>query len=349
MIWFNRFDPKAAIARLPEATVFMGVPTLYVRLLAEPALTREACAHMRLFIAGSAPLLIETFNDWRERTGHTILERYGMSETVMLTSNPYRAEDGERRGGTVGLPAARRAGARARRRRAQPCHSDEIGGIEVKGPNVFKGYWRMPEKTAEEFTPDGWFKTGDVGKIDEHGYVTIVGRSKDLIISGGYNVYPAEVEGYLNEHAGCARERRRRRAARRLRRGRGRGGGRPARRCARRRGADRGAEGQDRQLQGSQASFRRRRNCRAMRWARCRRTCCASSTKVCSMLPPLGDRCPRCGGGFHCGANDLSPCPCSSLQLDEATLTMLRERFRGCLCLACLREFAAPGQAQEAD
>ena len=203
MIWFARFDARAVVARLPEASVFMGVPTLYVRLLAEPAFTRECCARMRLFIAGSAPLQIETFDEFRARTGHTILERYGMSETVMLASNPCRAEDGERRGGTVGFPLPG-VGLRIRGDRGEPLPAGEIGGIEVSGPSVFKGYWRMPEKTADEFTTDLWFKTGDVGRIDADGYVTIVGRSKDLIISGGYNVYPAEVEGYLNEAAGVA-------------------------------------------------------------------------------------------------------------------------------------------------
>jgi malonyl-CoA/methylmalonyl-CoA synthetase len=203
MIWFSRFDPRAVIARLPEATVFMGVPTLYVRLLGEPAFTREACRAMRLFVAGSAPLLPETFHAFAERTGHTIVERYGMSETVMLCSNPYRAEDGERRAGTVGFPLPG-VQLRVRGEQGRPCAADEIGGIEVKGPNVFQGYWRMPEKTAEEFTADGWFKTGDVGKIDAQGRVTIVGRSKDLIITGGYNVYPAEVEGYLNDMPGVA-------------------------------------------------------------------------------------------------------------------------------------------------
>ncbi|HSI57732.1 MAG TPA: malonyl-CoA synthase [Ideonella sp.] len=203
MIWFSRFDPKAVLARLPEATVFMGVPTLYVRLLAEPGLTPAACARMRLFISGSAPLLIETFNSFRERSGHTILERYGMSETVMLSSNPYRAEDGERRGGTVGFPLPG-VGLRVRDEHGRELPAGEIGGIEVRGPNVFAGYWRMPEKTAEEFTADGWFKTGDVGRIDALGYVSIVGRSKDLIISGGYNVYPAEIESYLNEMPGVA-------------------------------------------------------------------------------------------------------------------------------------------------
>jgi malonyl-CoA/methylmalonyl-CoA synthetase len=195
MIWFAKFDPAAVTRRLPDATVFMGVPTLYVRLLGEPDFDRDACRNMRLFISGSAPLLIETFNEFRERCGHTILERYGMSETIMLTSNPY---DGERRGGTVGFPLPG-VSLRITDEKGQPCSSGEIGGIEVKGPNVFQGYWRMPEKTQEEFTADGWFKTGDVGKVDTDGYVTILGRSKDLIITGGYNVYPAEIEGYLNE------------------------------------------------------------------------------------------------------------------------------------------------------
>jgi malonyl-CoA/methylmalonyl-CoA synthetase len=203
MIWFAKFDPAAVTARLPEATVFMGVPTLYVRLLAEPGFGREACRHMRLFVAGSAPLLIDTFEQFHERSGHTIVERYGMSETVMLCSNPYHAKDGQRRGGTVGLPLPG-VEVRVHDERGVRCPTGEIGGIEVRGPNVFRGYWRMPEKTKEEFTADGWFKTGDVGKIDADGYVTIVGRSKDLIISGGYNVYPAEIEGYLNEIDGVA-------------------------------------------------------------------------------------------------------------------------------------------------
>ena len=197
-IWFSRFAPQPVIERLPQATVFMGVPTMYVRLLAEPAFDREACKNMRLFVSGSAPLLIETFNEFRQRTGHTILERYGMSETIMLTSNPCRPQQGERRGGTVGFPLPG-VQLRVRDDKGQLAPRGEIGDIEVKGPNVFKGYWRMPEKTREEFTDDGWFKTGDVGRFDEHGYVVIVGRSKDLIITGGYNVYPAEVEAYLNE------------------------------------------------------------------------------------------------------------------------------------------------------
>ncbi|MFM7704187.1 MAG: malonate--CoA ligase [Rubrivivax sp.] len=203
MIWFNRFDPAATVARLKDASVFMGVPTLYVRMLAEPTLDHAACAHMRLFISGSAPLLRETFDAWSGRTGHVILERYGMSETLMLTSNPCRAADGARVGGTVGF-ALPGVGVRVRDDKGMPVAAGEIGGIEVKGPNVFSGYWRMPEKTAEEFTTDLWFKTGDVGRLDAEGRLTIVGRSKDLIISGGYNVYPAEVEGVINELPGVA-------------------------------------------------------------------------------------------------------------------------------------------------
>jgi malonyl-CoA/methylmalonyl-CoA synthetase len=208
MIWLSKFDPKAAIAQFSEATVFMGVPTLYVRMLAEPSLTPAQAAHMRLFISGSAPLLIETFSEWQRRTGHTILERYGMSETVMLTSNPCGPDARyggatERCGGTVGFPLPG-VSLRVVGEDGQALAPGAIGGIQVQGPNVFKGYWRMPEKTAEEFTSDGFFKTGDVGKVDGRGYVTIVGRSKDLIISGGYNVYPAEIEGCINELPGVA-------------------------------------------------------------------------------------------------------------------------------------------------
>jgi len=200
MIWLAKFDPKLVLRHMPHATVFMGVPTLYVRLLAEPGLTPEVAQHMRLFISGSAPLLLDTFKAWQERTGHTILERYGMSETIMLTSNPYQ---GERRGGTVGFPLPGMMLRVVDGQGAELLRGD-IGDIQVKGPNVFAGYWRMPEKTAEEFTPDGFFRTGDVGRIDADGYVTIVGRSKDLIISGGYNVYPAELESFINDLPGVA-------------------------------------------------------------------------------------------------------------------------------------------------
>lgn len=213
MLWLNKFDPQAVVSRLPRATVFMGVPTMYTRLLAEQTLNRQTCRNMRLFISGSAPLLIDTFRAWQERTGHTILERYGMSETVMLTSNPCLPDSrytdhlgqaaSDRRGGTVGFPLPS-VGLRVVGDHGEPVEAGEIGGIQVKGPNVFRGYWRMPDKTAEEFTADGWFKTGDVGSVDAQGYVTIVGRSKDLIISGGYNVYPAEIEGYINEMTGVA-------------------------------------------------------------------------------------------------------------------------------------------------
>jgi malonyl-CoA/methylmalonyl-CoA synthetase len=203
MLWLDRFDPRTVLEKMPHATVFMGVPTLYLRLLGEAGLNRDVARNMRLFISGSAPLLIETFTQWRQRTGHTILERYGMSETAMLTSNPYLASDGERRGATVGFPLPG-VDLRVRDDEGHALAGGEIGGIEVRGPNVFAGYWCMPEKTREEFTDDGYFKTGDVGKVDRDGYVTIVGRSKDLIISGGYNVYPAEVESYINEISGVA-------------------------------------------------------------------------------------------------------------------------------------------------
>ncbi len=202
MIWFNRFDAAATVARLAEATVFMGVPTLYVRMLAEPGLTPQRCAGMRLFISGSAPLLLETFEQWKQQSGHTILERYGMSETVMLTSNPYRPE-AARRGGTVG-PALPGVGLRIQGDNGQALPAGEIGAVQVRGPNIFQGYWQMPEKTAEEFTADGWFKTGDVGRLSEDGFLSIVGRSKDLVITGGYNVYPAEIEALLNELPGVA-------------------------------------------------------------------------------------------------------------------------------------------------
>ncbi|WP_210542295.1 malonyl-CoA synthase [Rhodoferax sp. PAMC 29310] len=203
MLWMSKFSPQRTLEWLPRATVFMGVPTLYVRLLQESRLNPVACAHMRLFISGSAPLLAETFREWQDRTGHTILERYGMSETTMLTSNPYADKDGPRLGGTVGraLPGV---DLRCVSEHGESCAPGDIGDIEVRGPNVFPGYWRMPEANAKEFTADGWFKTGDVGKISAEGYVTIVGRSKDLIITGGYNVYPAEVEGYINDLPGVA-------------------------------------------------------------------------------------------------------------------------------------------------
>jgi malonyl-CoA/methylmalonyl-CoA synthetase len=173
----------------------MGVPTFYTRLLQHPGLTREATAHMRLFISGSAPLLAATHREFRERTGHAILERFGMTETNMNTSNPY---DGERLAGTVGLPLAGVDVRISDPDNGKTLATGEIGMIEVRGPNVFKGYWRMPEKTEAEFRSDGFFITGDLGRIDDKGYVSIVGRGKDLIITGGFNVYPKEVESEID-------------------------------------------------------------------------------------------------------------------------------------------------------
>jgi len=198
MIWLPRFDPKEVVKHLPRATVFMGVPTMYVRLLDEPAFDARACAGVRLFISGSAPLLPDTFRAFEQRTGQRILERYGMSETVMLTSNPY---DGNRVAGTVGLPLPG-VEVRVVAEDGRVLGEGEIGAIQVKGPNVFSAYWRMPEKTKEEFTDDGFFRTGDMGKWDANGYLSIVGRGKDLIITGGYNVYPKEIESYLDELPG---------------------------------------------------------------------------------------------------------------------------------------------------
>ncbi len=201
MLFLPKFDLDQVLAALPKATAMMGVPTFYTRLLASDRFTRDVAAHMRLFISGSAPLSAEVHKEFRERTGHAILERYGMTETNMNTSNPY---DGARRPGTVGFPLPG-VGLRvvdARTGRELP--DGEVGIIEIKGPNVFLGYWRMPEKTAQEFRADGYFITGDMGRVDEDGYVSIVGRSKDLIISGGFNVYPAEVEALLDELPGVA-------------------------------------------------------------------------------------------------------------------------------------------------
>jgi malonyl-CoA/methylmalonyl-CoA synthetase len=177
----------------------MGVPTFYTRLLKHPGVTRESAGHMRLFISGSAPLLAETHREWQERTGHAILERYGMTETGMNTSNPYY---GDRIAGTVGFPLPGIEVRATDAETGQVLPQDEIGMLEVRGPNVFKGYWRMPEKTKAEIRPDGFFITGDVGKIDLRGYVHIVGRSKDLIITGGFNVYPKEVETEIDAIAG---------------------------------------------------------------------------------------------------------------------------------------------------
>ena len=200
MLFEAKFDARRAVSLLQRATVFMGVPTYYVRLLSEPGFNRSACGHIRLFVSGSAPLLKETFDAFRERVGHTILERYGMTEGGMFSSNPYT---GERRGGTVGFPLP---GTRILTTAAngQAMQAGEVGQILVKGENVFVGYWRMPEKTVEEFTGDGFFKTGDMGRFDADGYLSIVGRSKDLIISGGLNVYPKEVEEVIDALPGVA-------------------------------------------------------------------------------------------------------------------------------------------------
>jgi len=191
MIFLPRFDTDSIFAHLPECTAMMGVPTFYTRLLNDPRLTRGTVAHMRLFISGSAPLLPETHAEWRERTGHAILERYGMTETNMITSNPCA---GERRAGTVGFPLPDVELRIADRVSGASLPDGEIGVIEVRGPNVCKGYWRKPEQTAEAFRDDGFFITGDLGRIDSDCYVQIVGRATDLVISGGFNVYPREVE-----------------------------------------------------------------------------------------------------------------------------------------------------------
>jgi len=207
MIFLPKFEPKPTLHALRRSTVFMGVPTFYARLLAEQGLDRHACRNMRLFISGSAPLLPETFNAFRARTGHTIVERYGMSETLMLASNPYFGTPRDRLAGTVGtaLPGV---SVRVMRDSGGACVPGEVGQVQVQGPNVFSGYWRMPEKTIEEFTADGWFRTGDLGCLGGAGrpdtFLTLAGRSKDLIISGGYNVYPKEIESYIDEMPGVA-------------------------------------------------------------------------------------------------------------------------------------------------
>ncbi|MBJ3775029.1 malonate--CoA ligase [Acuticoccus mangrovi] len=199
MIFMPRFDPDAILAAMPRATAMMGVPTFYTRLLDHPGLTKAAVANMRLFISGSAPLLAETHDRWRETTGHAILERYGMTETNMNTSNPY---DGDRRAGTVGMPLPGVEVIVTDPATGKALPTGEIGAIEVRGPNVFQGYWRMPEKTAEEKRENGFFITGDLGVYDADGYLTLVGRSKDLVITGGFNVYPKEVEELIDDMPG---------------------------------------------------------------------------------------------------------------------------------------------------
>jgi malonyl-CoA/methylmalonyl-CoA synthetase len=199
MIFLPKFEPDLIIKLMTRATALMGVPTFYTRLLQHPALNKETTQHMRLFVSGSAPLLAETHREWFARTGHAVLERYGMTETNMNTSNPY---DGERVAGAVGHPLPGVSVRVTDPDTGQELASDEIGMIEVKGPNVFKGYWRMPEKTKAEFRSDGFFITGDLGKIDPKGYVHILGRGKDLVISGGFNVYPKEIESEIDAMPG---------------------------------------------------------------------------------------------------------------------------------------------------
>ncbi|WP_377828692.1 malonyl-CoA synthase [Bradyrhizobium lupini] len=199
MIFLPKLDPDLIIKLMARATVLMGVPTFYTRLLQNAALSRETTKHMRLFVSGSAPLLAETHREWSARTGHAVLERYGMTETNMNTSNPY---DGERVPGAVGFPLPGVSVRVTDPETGKELPRDEIGMIEVKGPNVFKGYWRMPEKTKAEFRDDGFFITGDLGKIDAKGYVHILGRGKDLVISGGFNVYPKEIESEIDAMPG---------------------------------------------------------------------------------------------------------------------------------------------------
>ncbi len=199
MIFLPRFDLDQMLRLMPQATAMMGVPTFYTRLLDDPRFDRDLTAHMRLFVSGSAPLLAETHVAFHDRTGHRILERYGMTETNMNTSNPY---DGERRAGTVGFALPGTEVLITDPATGQTLPTNEIGQIEVRGPNVFKGYWQMPEKTAEELRDSGFFITGDLGRIDADGYIHIVGRNKDLIISGGYNIYPKEIELLLDDQPG---------------------------------------------------------------------------------------------------------------------------------------------------
>jgi malonyl-CoA/methylmalonyl-CoA synthetase len=199
MIFLPKFDPELIIKLMARATVLMGVPTFYTRLLQSPALSHESTKHMRLFVSGSAPLLADTHREWAARTGHAVLERYGMTETNMNTSNPY---DGQRVPGAVGHPLPGVTLRVTDPETGKELPRESIGMIEVRGPNVFKGYWRMPEKTKAEFRDDGFFITGDLGKIDSDGYVHILGRGKDLVISGGFNVYPKEIESEIDAMPG---------------------------------------------------------------------------------------------------------------------------------------------------
>ena len=275
MILLPKFDPAEAIGLFGEATALMGVPTFYTRLLDRPELTREAASHMRLFVSGSAPLLAETHRQFSERTGHAILERYGMTETSMNTSNPY---DGERIAGSVGFPLKDVEIRVADPESGRPLATGEAGMIEIRGPNVFAGYWGMPEKTKSEFREDGFFVSGDLGRIDERGYVHVLGRGKDLVITGGYNVYPKEIELAIDALPGVVES-----AVIGL----------PhpdlgeavtavivaeagARRRAKRRSSPRSAPTLPATSCRSASSSSTR--CRATRWRRCRRTCCASAT-----------------------------------------------------------------------
>lgn len=199
MIFLPKFDPDLIVKLMARATVLMGVPTFYTRLLQNPGLTKESARHMRLFVSGSAPLLADTHREWSDRTGHAVLERYGMTETNMNTSNPY---DGDRVPGAVGFALPGVSVRVTDPETGKELAPETIGMIEVKGPNVFKGYWRMPEKTKAEFRSDGFFITGDLGKIDGKGYVHILGRGKDLVISGGFNVYPKEIESEIDAMPG---------------------------------------------------------------------------------------------------------------------------------------------------
>ena len=199
LLFHSKFDEQAVLHDFPKATALMGVPTFYVRLLKLNNLDKHTVTAMRVFISGSAPLLMETHNEWYQRTGHAIIERYGLTETGMNTSNPY---EGDRRAGTVGYPLPGVEVMVTDPESAVPLAVGEVGSVEVRGPNVFSGYWQMPEKTAEEIRDNGFFITGDLGSYDERGYLSIIGRSKDLIISGGYNIYPKEIELLIDDIEG---------------------------------------------------------------------------------------------------------------------------------------------------
>ena len=292
MLMLPRFDVAQVLERLPRSTVMMGVPTFYTRLLSEPTFNREHCRSMRLFIAGSAPLLAETHQQFEQRTGHRILERYGMSETVMLVSNPYFESDGPRLAGTVGVPLPG-VGVRVVDDDGTRCTVGEIGAVQVNGPNVFAGYWRMPDKTKDEFTADGWFRTGDIGHFGGRDvpdrYLTLVGRSKDLIISGGYNVYPKEIEGYIDEHARCRSNLlssvfRIRTSAKRWSPSSSASTGRRLAATAMRRCA----EGPHRQLQSAEARLHRRRIYRATRWAKVQKNVLRERYKALSLHQSRG-------------------------------------------------------------